>query len=84
MKQKAAEIRGNADAEVIQLTAEAYGRNPEFFIFLKKLEVYKAAMKADTNLILSTDSDLLSLLKSIEGPIKATPTAETPAESTEE
>jgi len=66
MKQKAAEIRGNADAEVIQLTAEAYGRNPEFFIFLKKLEVYKAAMKSDTNLILSTDSDLLGLLKSIE------------------
>ena len=68
MKQKAAEIRGKADAEVIQMTAEAYGRNPEFFVFLQKLEVYKAAMKSDTNLILSTDSDLLSLLKSIETP----------------
>jgi len=66
MKQKAAEIRGKADAEVIQMTAEAYGRNPEFFVFLQKLEVYKAAMKSDTNLILSTDSDLLSLMKSIE------------------
>jgi membrane protease subunit HflC len=77
MKQKAAEIRGNADAEVIQLTAEAYGRNPEFFIFLQKLEVYKAAMKSDTNLILSTDSDLLSLLKSIDGTkVNVTPTAE--------
>ncbi|QEG20962.1 protease modulator HflC [Mariniblastus fucicola] len=66
MKQKAAEIRGKADAEVIQLTAEAYGRNPEFFVFLKKLEVYKAAMKSDTNLILSTDNELLSLLKSMD------------------
>ena len=85
MKQKAAEIRGNADAEVIQLTAEAYGRNPEFFIFLKKLEVYKAAMKSDTNLILSTDSDLLGLLKTIDGPmIEAAPAAETPVESTQE
>ncbi len=85
MKQKAAEIRGNADAEVIQMTAEAYGKNPEFFIFLQKLEVYKAALKGDTNLILSTDSDLLSLLKSIDDPlIKAAPTAETPAESTGE
>lgn len=68
MKQKAAEIRGKADAKVIQMTAEAYGRNPEFFVFLEKLEVYKAAMKSDTNLILSTDSDLLQLLKSIESP----------------
>lgn len=66
MKQRAAEIRGKADAEVIQMTAEAYGRNPEFFVFLQKLEVYKAAMKSDTNLILSTDSDLLSLMKSME------------------
>lgn len=66
MKQKSAEIRGNADAEVIQMTAEAYGRNPEFFMFLQKLEVYKASLKGDTNLILSTDSDLLKLLKSID------------------
>ena len=66
MKQKAAEIRGTADAKVIQMTAEAYGRNPEFFVFLKKLEVYKAALKSDTNLILSTDSDLLQLLKSTD------------------
>ncbi len=83
MKQKAAEIRGRADAEVIQLTAETYGRNPEFFIFLQKLEVYKAALKGDTNLILSTDSDLLSLLKSIDEPkVEAKPReVEAPAES---
>lgn len=71
MKQKAAEIKGKADAEVIQMTAEAYGRNPEFFIFLQKLEVYKKAMQSDTNLILSTDSDLLSLMKSMNGPVPA-------------
>ena len=85
MKQKAAEIRGRADAEVIQLTAEAYGRNPEFFIFLKKLEVYKAAMKSDTNLILSTDSDLLGLLKSIEkAPIPSGDTSESAEAATDE
>jgi membrane protease subunit HflC len=72
MKQKSAEIRGKADAEVIQMTAEAYGRNPEFFVFLEKLEVYKAALKSDTNLILSTDSELLQLLKSMDMPTKAT------------
>ncbi len=84
MKQKAAEIRGKADAEVIQMTAEAYGRNPEFFVFLQKLEVYKAAMKSDTNLILSTDSDLLSLLKSIDGSTaKLAAEVEAPAETTD-
>ena len=66
MKQKSTTIRGQADAEVIQMTAEAYGRNPEFYVFMQKLEVYKRAMRGDTNLILSTDSDLLSLLKHID------------------
>jgi len=34
MEQKSAEIRGKADATVIQMTAEAYGKSPEFFAFL--------------------------------------------------
>lgn len=68
MKQQSAEIRGQADAEVIRMTAEAYGRNPEFFEFLRRLEVFKKALKKDTNLILSTDNDLLRLLKSTDDP----------------
>ena len=66
MKQKSVQIRGKADAEVIQMTAEAYGRDPEFFVFLQKLEVYKKAMQSDTSLILSTDNDLLRLIKTME------------------
>ena len=64
MKQKAAQIRGEADAEVIKLTAEAYGKNTEFFEFLQQLEMYKQALKKDTNLILSTNSDMFQLFKS--------------------
>lgn len=64
MKQKAEEIRGEADAEVIRLTAEAYGKNPEFFEFLQQLELYKQALKKDTSLILSTDSDMFHMFKS--------------------
>lgn len=63
MKQKSAEIRGLADAEVIKMTAEAYGQNPDFFQFLQQLEMYKNALKSDTNLILSTDSDMFRLFK---------------------
>ena len=62
-KQKSSEIRGFADAEVIKATAEAYGKNPEFFEFLQRLEMYKSALKSDTNLILSTNSDMFRLFK---------------------
>ena len=83
MKQKAAQIRGKADAEVIQMTAEAYGQNPEFYLFMQKLEVYKQVMGKDTNLILSTNSDLLGLLKSIE-PESAKPSSAAPKEDAAE
>jgi membrane protease subunit HflC len=65
MKQKSAEIRGEADAEVIKLTAEAYGGEAlEFYEFLRRLEVFKTALGNETRLIMSTDSDLFQLLKS--------------------
>jgi membrane protease subunit HflC len=63
MEQKSAEIRGAADAEVIRLTAEAYGKSPEFYEFLRRLEVFKNTLDNDSRLILSTDSDLLQMLK---------------------
>jgi membrane protease subunit HflC len=63
MKQKSAEIRGAADAEVIRLTADAYGRSPEFFQFLRRLEVFKQTLGKDTRVIMSTNSDLFELLK---------------------
>ncbi len=62
-EQKSAEIRGEADAEVIRMTAEAYSKSPEFFAFLRRLEVLKQALGRDTRLILTTDSDLFKLLK---------------------
>ncbi len=68
MAQKSTEIRGRADAQVIQLTAEAYGRSPEFYEFLRRLEVFKNTLGADTRLILSTDSDLFRLLKEPSAP----------------
>ena len=63
MEQRSAEIRGKADAQVIQMTAEAYGKSPDFFEFLRSLEVFKKTLGRDTRLILSTESDLFRLLK---------------------
>ena len=63
MAQKSTEIRGRADARVIQLTADAYGRSPDFYEFLRRLEVFKNTLGSETRLILSTESDLFRLLK---------------------
>ena len=63
MEQKSAEIRGEADAQVIQLTAEAYGRSPEFYEFMRRLEVLKMTLGEDTSLIMSTENDLFQMLK---------------------
>ena len=73
MTQRSAEIRGSADAEVIKLTAEAYGRNVEFFEFLQRLEMYKMALKKDTSLILSTNSDMFRLFKTTDSRGLSTP-----------
>ena len=76
MEQKSAEIRGVADAKVIAMTADAYNKSPEFYGFLRRLEVFKQALTSNTRLILTTDNDLLQLLK---GP-SAQPAGSKPAE----
>ncbi len=72
MEQKSAEIRGEADAQVIQMTAEAYGQSPDFYEFLRRLDVLKMTLNQDTRLILSTESDLLQMLKQPGNPEAAT------------
>ena len=69
MEKEAAEIRGVAKARVIELTAEAYGKSPEFFEFLRQLEILKETLKKDTRLIFSTESELLKLLKESVDPV---------------
>jgi membrane protease subunit HflC len=73
MEQRSAEIRGEADAHVIELTAKAYGQSPEFYEFLRRLDVLKKTLNQDTRLILSTESDLFQMLKEPEQP-KSVPT----------
>jgi membrane protease subunit HflC len=58
----AQEVKGRADAEAADIYAEAYNRNPEFYQFLKTMEVLKATMDSSTVLVLSTDSEFLSYL----------------------
>lgn len=56
---KAEEIKGKADAEAARIYASAYNVNPSLYEFLKSLDAYKRIVNQDTNIVLSTDSELL-------------------------
>jgi membrane protease subunit HflC len=65
MEQKSAEIRGEADAEVIAIAAEAFSKSPEFYEFLRRLELYRLTLGQRTRLVLSTDNELLGELLNV-------------------
>ena len=61
----AEKIRGDARAAVLTTYAEAYGQDPEFYSFLKTLELYEEVLGPETRLVLNVeDNDLLRFLKS--------------------
>ncbi|MFO7930500.1 MAG: protease modulator HflC [Thermodesulfobacteriota bacterium] len=62
---KAEEIKGKADAEATTIYADAYGRDHEFYSFIKSLEVYTNSLEG-ADLVLSTDSDFLKYLDTLE------------------
>lgn len=59
----AQELRGKADAEATAIYAEAYGRDAEFYAFVKSLETYERVVDAKTFFVVGTDSDLLKYLR---------------------
>ena len=60
------EIRGEVDARNIREFAAAIEETGDFYAFQKKLELYRASLGGDTRLILTTDSELLGMLKQLE------------------
>ena len=60
---EAEEIRGRADGEAADIYATAYNRDPEFYRFLKTMEVYGVTMDRDTILLLGTDGEFLRYLE---------------------
>jgi len=62
------ETRGGADAEATRIYAEAYDQSPasrELFTFLKTMDTYRGVLDGRTNLVLSTDSELFRLFKTM-------------------
>ncbi len=56
-------LKGEADAKATQIYADAYSVDPDFYEFLKAMDVYKATMTKESTLILSTDSDFMKYFK---------------------
>ena len=56
---KSQKIKGDADAEAVQIYAETYGKSEEFFNFIRTLKTYENTIDPTTKLILSTKNPYL-------------------------
>lgn len=55
-------IRGRGEAEATRIYAESYGRDPDFYRFLRTLEAYKTFLDGQDTLVIPSDSELFHLL----------------------
>ena len=62
-KRAAEVIRGTADAEATRIYAEAYGKDPEFFAFLRTLKSYELTLGSKATLVLGADSEYFKALR---------------------
>jgi membrane protease subunit HflC len=60
-------VKGEGDAQSIDISAQAFGQDAEFYSFNKSLEVYRASLKQKTTLLLQSDSEFLQFLQSSKG-----------------
>jgi membrane protease subunit HflC len=70
-------IRGEGEAERNRTFAEAFSKDPDFFVFWRSMLSYEATLKAgDTRMVLSPDSEFFRYLRNPSGvdrPAKAAP-----------
>lgn len=64
--EKAQEIRGEGDAKSTAIYADAYQKDPEFYAFVRSLATYEKVIDSTSNVVLSTDNDLLKYMSSTE------------------
>ena len=65
-RQRAEVTRGEGDAVAVKIFADAYGRDPAFYEFVRTLEAYRKTLGEGTTLILSPSSQFFRLLKEAE------------------
>ena len=59
---KAQEIKGQGDAEAIKIYAQAFGRDPEFYKFIRTLETYEKTIDSKTTLVMPSTAEILKYL----------------------
>ncbi len=59
------ELQGQGVAEAIAIKAEAFNSNPDFFRFLKMLELYEKSLTKKTRFVLSADNPLLGVMRDL-------------------
>jgi membrane protease subunit HflC len=57
--------RGAGDAEAARIYGEAYSAEPEFYAFVRSLEVYRKAIDGKTTLVLSPDTEFFQYLEGV-------------------
>ncbi len=65
-KREAAIIRGDADGQATNIYAKAYGRDPDFYEFMRTLEAYKVTLPGRTKLLLSPKGEFLRIFEKAE------------------
>lgn len=56
-------IKGEGEAEAAKIYASAFSKDPRFYKLVRTLQAYEKFLNEKTTVVLSTDSDLLKLLK---------------------
>ena len=61
-RKQAQEIKGEGDAEAIRIYGEAFGKDPQFYEFVRTLETYEKTIDDNTTLILPSTAEILKYL----------------------
>ena len=61
------EIRGEGDAKSIQIYADAFGQDKDFFSFYRSMQAYRKTSQKKASLVLSPDSEFFRFFGSKSG-----------------
>jgi len=68
--EESAKIKGQADAEAVQIYADAFSKDPEFYEFWRMLEAYDKALDADTTIYIDKNNPFLQYFSNGIAPIE--------------
>jgi modulator of FtsH protease HflC len=60
-------LGGEGDAQATTIYAQAFGQDPEFYAFTRRLQAYEKILSTGTTLVLPPDSELLRYLQNPGG-----------------